>query len=176
MRYTSYSRLLALLLVLFIIGGAIWFAADPVRAALGNRGVPVRCYNVGTDSVEPSTSHFLTCTPADGSGSWSEGRVPEGYYFLVTDVHVAPQFGTIGSGTIYLTLFASYSESIRSYGISYYRPQVESISEHFTTPAMVLPEGYRIEAVNAFSSDATLDVTVSGLLVNNVTYVPLVAN
>jgi hypothetical protein len=30
--------------------------------------------------------------------------------------------------------------------------------------------------VNAFSSGATLDVTVSGLLVNNVTYLPAVVN
>jgi hypothetical protein len=135
----------------------------------------VRCRNTGI-TINPGESVFLTCTPADGSSTWSEGRVPEGKYLLVTDIRIAPEFGTGTSGDMYLVLYAGYSESLRAYGLNFYRPVVENYSEHYTTPAMILPEGYRIEAVNAVSSDPRIDVTVSGLLVSNVDYLPVVVS
>jgi hypothetical protein len=173
MRYTSYSRLLALLLVLFIIGGAIWFAADPVRAALGNRGVPVRCYKPGA-GVPPGESEFLTCIPASGSG-FSEGRVPEGYHFLVTDILITPDAGSDIDALTDVRIYAAYGESSRAYSLRFRNTTTSTYSEHFTTPNMVLPEGYRLEVANTISAHY-VEVEISGLLVNNVTYVPLVAN
>jgi hypothetical protein len=165
--------LVGLIVALFIIGGGIWLAADPVRAALGNTGTPVRCRNTGI-TINPGESVFLTCTPADGSSTWSEGRVPEGKYLMVTDIHISPEYVVDTNQSMYVTLYAAYGENNRSYGLQYNRPVIETYSQHYTTPLMILPEGYRIEAVHGLPSGPRIEVEVSGLLVSNVDYLPVV--
>jgi len=170
-RTRSIFVVLAAVTVLLLIA---WGAAGPVRASLGNTGVPVRCTEQPGASIPPAESRFLTCTAADGTAFVDGQRVPSGRYLLVTDILVTPDGGTDTAALTDVTLFDAYGESGRAYSMRLRGTTTASYDYHFTSPYMVLPAGHRLEASTASFAEKWVFVRVSGLLVTNVNYLPLV--
>ncbi|RME47120.1 MAG: hypothetical protein D6791_06630 [Chloroflexi bacterium] len=169
-RVVITSGVIAMLLAL------AWAAAGPVRATLGNTGVPVRCSEAPGTSIQPAESRFLTCVAADGTPFVDGQRVPNGRYLLVTDIMVIPDGGTDVNALTDVTLYDAYGTSGRAYSLRLRGTTTAAYGQHFTTPYMVLPAGHRLEASTAWFAEKWVFVRVSGLLVTNVNYLPLVSN
>jgi len=168
-------RISITLLAVILIGlGVTWIANGSARAALGNQGIPVRCYISGT--MAPGTTQFLTCVSAAPPGFVGSQRVPDGYYFLVTDILVTPSGGTTGNAPVDFYLFDAYGTSSRASLIHFRSVDGATYGEHFTAPMYVLSADHRLE-VQAFNANATsFDIRVNGLLTTNVDYLPMVLN
>lgn len=164
---------LALVVAVAAILSITWVAAGPVRASLGNTGVPVRCSEAPGTSIPPGESRFLTCYAADGTPFTDGQRVPTGRYLLVTDILVIPDGGMDTAALTDVTLYDAYGGSGRAYSLRLRGTTTDSYGYHFTTPYMVLPAGHRLEAVTAWFAEKWVFVRVSGLLVTNVNYLPL---
>ena len=142
----------------------------PAKAALGNQGIPVRCYISG--SVAAATSQFMTCVSAASPYFVSSQRVPTGYYFLVTDVFVTPSTGGTGNTPVGFYLFDAYGTSSRASSYTFRSIDGASYGQHFNVPFYVLTADHRLE-VQAFAANATsFEIRITGLLVNSVTYLP----
>lgn len=174
MNTTHARRIIVVVAAVVALLAIAWGAAGPVRASLGNTGVPVRCTEQPGASVPPAESRFLTCTAADGTPFVDGQRVPNGRYLLVTDIMVTPDGGTDAAALTDVTLYDAYGESGRSYSLRLRGTTTASYDYHFTTPYMVLPAGHRLEASTAWFAEKWVFVRVSGLLVTNVNYLPLV--
>ena len=173
MKGNHLRRILVLAVATSLLLAAVWAVVDPVRASLGNRGVPVRCRESG-DFIPIGETLFFDCVAADGTPFTDGQHVPEGYYLLVTDVIVT---SAGGYGKSSLWLYDVLEDDTRDYVL-----KLQSWSDglgnptfgfHFTTPYMVLPAGHRLEGENRDSA-VNITVFVSGLLVTNVSYLPLV--
>jgi hypothetical protein len=166
--------------VALVLLATIWLAVNPAQAALGNSGVPVRCAPSGSE-IPVGEARFLDCVAADGTSFTDGQRVPSGYYLLVTDIVVTSSWSGIVADR-YLSLYDAYGDASRAYALEMSSgppvdpslSQVPTFGLHFTTPYMVLPADHRLEGVNELGSGSNIKVYVSGLLVTNVTYLPLV--
>jgi hypothetical protein len=161
-------------LVVVLVGlGATWLVSGNARAALGNQGVPVRCYT-SSAGVAPGGDIFLTCVPAAPPGFVSSQRVPTGYYFLVTDVMVTPQASTTTAERVDFYLFDAYGTNSRSSSYHFRSVDGASSGQHFSVPLYTLTADHRLEVQAFNANDVGFDIYVTGLLVNNVNYLPLV--
>jgi hypothetical protein len=174
MNTTHSRRIIVVVAAVAVLFAIAWGAAGPVRASLGNTGVPVRCSEAPGTPIQPAESRFLTCTAADGTPFADGQRVPNGRYLLVTDIMVIPDGGTDMEALTDVTLYDAYGNSGRAYSLRLRGTTTASYDYHFTTPYMVLPAGHRLEASIAWFAQKWVFVRVSGLLVTNVNYLPLV--
>lgn len=164
------TRHVALVFALFLIGVA------PCAVAQGtpNVGYPVRCYPNGdgsaVGSVPTGEFKYFTCLRVGGGfpNFTADGRVPEGHYLLVTDIDITPQAGSDTDGRISVRLYASYGESSRSYSIRMRSSGVDTWSRQYRVPALILGEGFRIEAYN--EGTHWVDPVLTGLLVTRLEF------
>lgn len=164
---------LIILMVLLVGLGATWMVNGPARAALGNQGIPVRC-SFTSAGIAPGDDKFLTCLSAAQPSFVGSQRVPDNYYFMVTDILVTPNTSVTSATRIEFYLFDAYGTNSRS--SLYHIRSVDSATfgQHFTVPLYVLTSGHRLE-VQAFNANATsFDIYVTGLLVTNVNYLPVI--
>jgi len=169
-RWVAWSCIAALTISLLA-----WVAVRPTAAALGNSGVPVECHGPGYVAISPDTTVFLDCVAADGTAFDSGQRVPGGHYLLVTDLVVTYYSGgVVGDTHADLAFYDAFDESSRAASLWLRNPVKGTLGEHFVTPYLVLPGGHRLEVVNPTHSDHLVYVAVSGLLVTNLSYLPLI--
>lgn len=160
-------------LVLIVGLGATWLVNGPARAALGNQGIPVRCY-VTSAGVAPGGDIFPTCVSASLPGFVDSQRVPDGYYFLVTDVLFTPHSSTTGPEKVDFYLFDAYGTNGRSSSYHFRSVDGATAGQHFTVPLYTLTPGHRLEIQAFNANDVDFDIYVTGLLVTNVDYLPVV--
>jgi len=173
MRNRFYQFLFMVVLVILLAIGIGQLKTGNVQAALGNQGIPVRCYPVG-GGLPAGTTQFLTCVTPGTNLMVSGQRVPSGYYFLVTDVFVTPSTGGTGNTPVGFYLYDAYAISSRASLYFFRSIDGASYGEHFTVPLYVLPADHRLE-IQAFNANAAaFDIRVTGLLVTNVAYTPII--
>jgi hypothetical protein len=162
---------LAVLMVLIVAG---WAAVKPVQAYLGNTGVPVRC--IRATPLSPGFRNYLPCVPANGPEfTDSNQRVPDGYYFLVTDITIIPDGGTDVEAITDVYVHSSHGESERVTSIRLRNVTTASYGISYRVPYLVLPAGHRLELVNDAVSQKGVSARISGILVTNVNFLPMVA-
>jgi hypothetical protein len=165
-----------LVVALVIVLALFMFAADglhPARAAMGNRGVPVRCFAPGA-GITAGNSAFMTCYAADGTPFSGNQRVPAGYQLLVMDVIVTPRSGTATSGVTEVSVFDAYGTSSRQSQFYLRSAATGSYAHTFAVPYLVLQPDHRLEIVAAGVNVHPVDVRATGLLVTNFLAMPLV--
>ena len=150
---------------------------NPVQASLGNYAVPVRCLPLGGQRILVDSSDFFRCYAADGTRFTDNAqRVPEGYYFIVTDVVITPyQAGSHQDGFYELVLYDSYGASYRRYSLFFRGMTLGTTHNQFIAPYLVLVGGDRLEAYNLPHTSYALRVNISGFLVRNISYLPLIS-
>lgn len=171
--HISISKVALTAVFVAILAAAIYSFAAPARAAMGNRGVPVRCY---ADQLKPAESKFLTCKAADGTAFTGNQRVPAGYYLLVTDIVIIPDAGTDTSGIVSIVIYDAYGTSSHASSITARSGTMDGFGYHFHTPYFVLEEGHRIEASPWWFNSHWAAARVTGILTNNVTYLPVTSD
>jgi len=160
------------MLAIFVAPNSIFSA----RAALGNNGVPVRCEIEieGGAPLDPGYGTFFNCVASDGT-LFNDGgqQVPKGYYFLVTDILVTPihPHSTQTAGYIKFSLRDKEGEIIE-YSMDFEDLSGNTISEHFTAPYFVLLANHKLWGGNW--SDFAVRMYISGLLVTNLNYLPVI--
>jgi hypothetical protein len=166
-------RIVVIAMLVLLVGmGTLWIANGPAKAALGNQGIPVRCH-VTSSGIAPGATSFLSCATASPPYFVSGQRVPDNYYFLVTDVMASPQASTTGAVRTEFYLYDAYGINSRASTYHFRSVDGATFGEHFTTPLYVLTPDHRLE-VQAFNANAAaFDIYVTGLLVTNVSYLPL---
>lgn len=145
--------------MLVLIALSFW---TPAQAQLGNTGVPVHC----AAGVLSSTQTFA-CGAADGT-AFVNNRVPTGYYFMVTDIIIAP----INSTDVQADIQTEDAGNTFVNDVLIQTTTFGSQGQHFTTPALVLPAQYRLRAAT-LNGGGYLG-QVYGLLTRNLTYMPLI--
>jgi hypothetical protein len=171
-------RVRHLVVALVVVLALFLFAADglhPARAAMGNRGVPVRCFASG-GGIAAGDSAFMTCYAADGTSFSGNQRVPSGYYLLVTDVIVTPRAGSNTSGVTEIFVYDAYGASSRQSHFYLRGSTTDSYGHTFAVPYMVLSADHRLEIVAQGFNAYAVDVRATGLLVTNVLAMPLVTS
>ena len=170
------DRFPLVIIVCFVVIGLLGFqfVSKPARASLGNSGIPVQCFpDTLGNTIAPDESAFFRCVAADGTlFNDNQQRVPAGYYLLITDIVITPESGDSTIGAFNLTLYADSGKSNWEYGVEFRDLTGNTVSEHYTVPYMVLPENYRVEGYNQ-AATYSLNIYLSGLLVTNVSYMPL---
>ena len=168
--FQIFILMVSIILLAFVI---TQWKPEKVQAALGNQGIPVRCYNT-TGGLSAGTTTFLTCVTPVSPSFVSSQRVPAGYFFLVTDVFVTPLSGGTGNTPVSFYLFDAYATSGRASSYTFRSIDGASYGEHFNLPLYVLTEDHRLE-VQAFNANAaSFDIRITGMLVNNVSYLPAI--
>ena len=170
-RVRHIAIVLAVVAALFIVGASAW---NPAYASMGNRGVPVRCFAPGA-GVAPGGSAFMSCFAADGTGFSGNQRVPAGYYLLVTDVIVTPAAGSTAAGVTQVAIYDAHGTSSRQSEMRLRSTTTDSYAHTFAAPYLVLQPDHRLEIVAPGYNAFTVDVRATGLLVNSVTFVPIVS-
>jgi len=146
---------------------ATWVLVGPVSAAIGNRGVPV--YGRLSGPLPQSDSARIQLYAANDSFN-SITEIPAGKYLLVTDIEFTPDAGTDTAALLHLTAVVpntGQSLVLRSTDASTH-------AINCTTPLLTVGPGQFIEITNAWFSDKWGYVHISGMLVDNVTYIPVV--
>ena len=175
MKLTRLPKPALLALAIVVIVGGLLAAAgsSPASAGLGNSGVPVRCFKPGP-SIAPGGAAFLNCVAADGT-SFAEGqRVPTGYYLAVTDVLVTPDAGNATTGITDVTVYDAYGTNSRQSSFRLRDTTASSFGFKWFAPYLVLTAGHRLEITNANISAFSAEVRISGVLVTNLSSLPLV--
>jgi hypothetical protein len=164
-------------LIAVIIFTAITMAATGTTwAQLGNRGIPVRCYeNPALSPLNPGETLDMWCIAADGTLFNSSTIVPTGYYFLVTDIVIIPlaTADTTSAMDVTIAVFPS-SPSIKD-DIRMRNLGTATFGQHLTVPYLVVQAGYRLQATSASAAGKDALIRVSGLLVNSVNYLPIIS-
>ena len=169
LRVRHLVMMLLVFAALFVLGAG---GSDPAHAAIGNRGIPVRCFTPGA-GVVAGNSAFMTCFAADGTPFSGNQRVPAGYYLLVTDVIVTPRSGTATSGVTEVSVFDAYGTTSRQSQFFLRSTTTGSYAHTFAVPYLVLQADHRLEIVAAGINPFSVDVRVTGLLTNHVAYLPV---
>lgn len=173
MKKRMFQLFLIMATIILLAFGFTQMKPKNVQAALGNQGIPVRCYNT-SGGLSAGTTTFLTCVTPVSPGFVSSQRVPAGYYFVVTDVFVTPLSGGTGDTPVTFYLFDAYGTSSRASSNTFRSIDGASYGEHFNMPLYVLTEDHRLE-VQAFNANAaSFDIRITGMLVNNVSYIPVI--
>jgi hypothetical protein len=171
MNKNTAIKLSLIALALVLVGGVGALVWSGRATALGNSAIPVRCYK--TSTLQPGNAAFLTCQSAGGVAFVDNQRVPNGYYFVVTDVLITPDAGLDTTGITDLTLYDAYGDNGRSYSFRLRETRAATFGPSFAAPYMVLIPGHRLEATLAGFSANGVEVRVSGWLVTNLDYLPL---
>ncbi len=170
---TIRSRHVAIVFVLiaalFIVGAG---SPGPSHASMGNRGIPVRCFAPGA-GVAPGAQAFMQCFAADGTSFSGNQRVPTGYFMLVTDIIVSPRAGSAAASVTEVSIFDAYGTASRQSQFILRSTDSGSYGHTFGVPYFVLQADHRLEVVAAGYNAHSLDVRATGLLTNNVAFVPL---
>jgi hypothetical protein len=169
-------RVRHLVVALVVVLALFLFAADglhPARAAMGNRGVPVRCFAPGS-GIAAGNSVFMTCYAASGPSFSGNQRVPQGYYLLLTDVIVTPRAGSATSGVTEVSVFDAYGTNSRQSQFYLRSSTTDSYGHTFAVPYLILSADHRLEILAAGANAYAVDVRATGLLVTNVLAMPLV--
>ena len=170
MKNRVYQAFLLVITIVLLAFGISQIKTENVKAALGNEGIPVRCY-APLSSISPGITKFMTCVNA-GSNLMGSSRVPLGYYFLVTDVFVTPLSGGPGTANVTFYLFDAYGTDSRASSYTFRSNDGASFGEHFNVPLYVLPYDHRLEIQAFNANNVAFDIRITGLLVTNFTYVP----
>ncbi|MCX6025116.1 MAG: hypothetical protein NTY23_02450 [Chloroflexi bacterium] len=94
---------------------------------------------------------------------------------LVTDLVVTYESGgEVGATHMDLVVYDAYDESGRVASLRLRNTDKGTLGEHFVTPYLVLPGGHRLEVVMPNHGDHVVYVVVTGLLVTNLSYLPLI--
>jgi hypothetical protein len=157
--------------ILVLLVGSMGMAGE-ASAALGNAGVPVRCFAPGA-GVAAGGSAFLTCYAADGTAFDGNQRVPVGYYLYVTDVLVTPRAGSATSGVTELSVFSAHGTSSRQSQFYLRSIDTGTYSHTFSAPYLVLPADFRLEVVAAGINAYPVDVRVTGVLTTHMLWLPV---
>lgn len=163
--------ILALTLVI-MIGLVVTTGSGKATAALGNSGVPVRCFKPSA-ALAPGGQTFLNCIASDGTAFAEGQRVPTGYYLLVTDVLITPDAGTATSGIVDLTFYDAYGTNSRQSSFRLRDTRAATFGYQFSAPYFALPATHRLEVTSAAISAHGAEIRVSGFLVTNLNYLPL---
>ncbi len=164
------SLVVVLALVVVGLGGP---TSGRAAASLGNSGVPVRCFTPGA-GVTAGNSAFFTCYAADGTGFSGNQRVPPGYYLAVTDVLVSPRAGAALSGVTEISLFDAYGTASRQSQFYLRSAETSTYGHTFAVPYLVLRPDHRLEVVAAGFNAYSVDVRITGVLVTNLQWLPMV--
>ncbi|NOZ06231.1 MAG: hypothetical protein GXP41_07765 [Chloroflexi bacterium] len=168
MIHISRARAVLWGVAILLLLGFAWQWTSSARASLGNTGIPVRC---SASSFAESTTKTLKCYAADGTlFTNSDERVPTGYYLLVTDIILVPDGGSDASAVISADLMAK-NPSNQFMRLRNTNNAMQPL--HFTSPYFVLKAGQYLTASNAWFSQEWIYVYASGLLVQNVSYLPI---
>jgi hypothetical protein len=170
LRVRHLAIMLLVFVALFVLSAG---GSDPAHAALGNRGIPVRCFAPGA-GVAAGGSAFMTCYAADGTPFSGNQRVPTGYFLLVTDVIVTPRAGSTAAGVTEVSVFDAYGTASRQSQFYLRSTTTGSYGYTFAAPYLVLAPDHRLEIVAAAINAFSVDVRATGLLVYNVSYIPVV--
>lgn len=172
MKRTSLTIVVLACLVVVLVTIATLTTVSSANA-FGTTGVPVRCRFWNST---PGVPQDLQCTAADGTAFGSGGvTVPTGYYLLVTDFVIVP----LGPATGYWETAIWEVD-----GSTYISPPIDlatstktNVSEHFTTPYLVIPQGHNLRVLTSTNSSVGtgVHVYVSGLLTTSYNYLPLIA-
>lgn len=126
---------------------------------------PQNCYHSG--SLSAGETNQLTCFsyPSGDPGAWSV--VPSGYYFMVTDVMIAPS--SSGIGDLRIWVYHSYNCSDPSPGnrvIRFFQFSGDLETKIFSSsaPMLQLLPGDCIRVLNSSGSDRNVDVDISGYI------------
>ncbi|MBN2548919.1 MAG: hypothetical protein JXB15_07165 [Anaerolineales bacterium] len=140
-------------------------------AAVGNQGIPARCWV----TLNPGYSDYFYCEATGGVSFIGDSWVPTGYYFLVTDVVISPT-GTSGTGA---TNFSSITVEDGATGHALYSI-VQTTQDkyggsfHYTTPYLVVESEDGLWAYQKDISSTRVSMYLSGLLTTNVNYLTLI--
>ena len=165
--------LIAVVVIAIVVAAALALGTGSADAQLGNSGIPVRCFKPGP-AMAPGTAEFLTCVASDGTLLPEGQRVPAGHYLLITDVLITPDAGTATTGLNDITVFDAYGTNSRQSSFRLRSVLPNSFGVAFNTPYFVLAEGHRLEISSAAFSAHSVEIRVSGLLVTNLSYLPIV--
>ena len=89
---------------------------------------------------------------------------------------MTPYGGSTGNATVGFYLFNAYATSGPAETNFFRSVDGQTFGEHFVSPMFVLLPDHRLEVVGFNSNQQTFDIRVTGLLVNNVTYLPVLRN
>jgi hypothetical protein len=157
--------LLVLIIGLLVSAGGFHSA----RAALGNVGYPVRCYSTGGGSPD----FFMTCVTPPGAPDFIDNqRVPDGYYYLITDVMITPYGGAAGN-TVYLDLKDAYGDNYVQSENHFRVLDGATTGQHFNAPMWVLLATHRLQVTEMAGNQSDYDIRVNGILVTNISYLPV---
>ncbi len=170
-------RAILFCIVALLLGlGIAWLSPARAEAALGNTGVPARCFH---DNIS-TAGETLTCSTPSGAGvSFVNGyAVPAGYYFMVTDVWVTPQGGTTNAVTDFnlgdMLNFPPGTIFAVSRSLHHFRNiEGSTYGQHFNSPLVVVVAGDWLNVLPLAGSQQAFDIYVSGFLVTNLNYIPL---
>ena len=169
MIHISRARAVLWGVAVLLLLGLAWQWTSSARASLGNTGIPVHCRT--TSTVAESATRTLKCHAADGTlFTNSDERVPSGYYLLVTDVILVPDGGSDASAVVSADL-ASANPADQFMRLRNTDNAMQAL--HFTSPYFVLKAGQYLSVTNAWFSQKWIYVYASGLLVQNVSYLPI---
>lgn len=164
-----------------ISGDGIMFPDGTIQttAASAAEAIPYRC--IATSVLSTGTTDYLDCyKTTDGSGSlWNDvNGVPEGYFFLVTDVTITPITSDISGGVVRVTLtqFSGCDNGVPGHtgfnfaGADYkLAPDLSTFSDHYRTPAYILPGGHCLQAGSYAVNTHDVQMYVLGYLTSNPT-------
>lgn len=171
MNKNTAIKLSLIALALVLVGGVGALVWSGRATALGNSAIPARCFRSG--ALQPGNAAFLTCANAGGVTFVDNQRVPNGYYFVVTDVLITPDAGLDTTGITDLTLYDAYGDNGRQSSFRLRETRAATLSASFAAPYLVLIPGHRLEATLAALSANGVEIRVSGWLVTNLDYLPL---
>ena len=170
MKRTTVSIIVLACLVLALLIVTAFTAVSSASAQLGNTGVPVWCDG---GILNPNTSSDFYCKAADGTLFGGTSIVPAGHYFLITDIVIQPGGGT-PTGEWRVALFIKSGQFSKGW-LSFINQGRTNFGEHFSTPYLVLSQGYHLQVNSEYSSSGWAEVYISGLLTTNVYYMPLMS-
>jgi hypothetical protein len=132
---------------------------------------PQHCYHPST--VTAGETLPLTCySYHPGGGAWGASGVPDGLYFVVTDVLLAPDTLTVDTGDVGFTLWHSYDCQDASPGnrLSHrFRvvPNLQTTQWNFRAPLMLLIPGDCLRVTGSSGITVPIVITVTGFLTAN---------
>ncbi len=131
---------------------------------------------VRTTPLAPGYGTSVRCIPASGPEfTDSNLRVPTGHYFLVTDITVIPDGDQDVDAITETYLYNRDAEDESVTSVRLRNVTTASYGASYRVPYLVLPAGHYLRLVNPALSQTGISVRISGLLVTNVNFLPLVA-
>lgn len=132
--------------------------------------IPIRCQEV----VSPNNKDDIDCIRADSGASFL--NVPAGHYVMVTDVLINRN-SLAETGNYFVTIGADSTGILPATPhVQFTGTPLDTDSHHWQAPFIILGEGEHMEARNDSSSDFSVELFISGFLVDDVTYQRILNN